>query len=107
MNDFPRKMKLMTDYQCWCLWDMDNPQNIDPDTLPISSELKVELGRWTAQFDATLDLNDHTKIGFKTEAEYQAFYDRGWELAELIKQELPRVELWYFDRRHVRPVQMR
>ncbi len=60
MSKSNSKMKLMSDYLCWCVWDIVDPNNINPDTLPISNELKRESHNWERAFDATLDLNDHT-----------------------------------------------
>ncbi len=74
------RIKLMADYQCWCLWDMRDPRNINPDTLPISDALKEQLHAWEAAFDKTLDLDDHTNIGFKSDSEYCSFYELGWQL---------------------------
>lgn len=96
-----RKMKLMPDYQCWCLWDMIEPKNVNPDTLPISEALRARLHSWEADFDRTLDLVDHTNIGFHSEQEYQLFYDVGWELFASLGSELPDIEWWYHDGRYV------
>ncbi len=94
------KMKLMPDYQCWCVWDMDDPDNVNPDTLPISGELKQRLHLWECAFDETLDLVDHTNIGFRSERQYSEFYDLGWELFFRLQAELPEFEWWYRDRRY-------
>jgi hypothetical protein len=94
-----RKMKLMADYQCWCLWDMNDPRNVNPDALPISEELKKILHSWEEVFDQTLDLVDNTNIGFKDENSYNSFYDTGWALLALLRFELPSIEWWYRDRR--------
>ena len=90
----------MPDYQCWCLWDMIVPRNVNPDTMSISEELKVRLHSWEECFDKTLDLSDHENIGFKNEQEYVSFYDAGWELFESLRSELPDIEWWYLDGRH-------
>ncbi|MGV1754093.1 hypothetical protein [Agrobacterium sp. CG674] len=95
-----RKIKLMSDYGCWCLWDMDEPDNVNPDTLQISEGLKQQLHRWEHAFDKTLDPTDHTKIGFHDERRYNEFYDLGWKLFFQLKSELPGVEWWYRDRRY-------
>jgi hypothetical protein len=29
--DTPKKIKLMADYECWCLWDIENIDNLDPE----------------------------------------------------------------------------
>ncbi|NIZ03548.1 hypothetical protein [Thalassospira lucentensis] len=101
MHNAKRKMKLQSDYQCWCLWDMTEPDNVDPDTLPISNILKARLHLWEETFDKTLDLADHSNIGFNDEQEYHLFYEEGWELLNLLRMELPDIEWWYCDRRYV------
>ena len=87
-----KRAKLMVDYQCWCIWDMDEPRNVNPDTLAISQHLQTKLHKWESEFDATLDLTNHTKIGFKSKDEQSDFYDRGWLLFEELKAALPEVE---------------
>lgn len=90
----------MADYQCWCLWDMIDPKNVNPDTLPIPKALMERLHSWELAFDRTLDLFDQTNIGFKDEQEYNLFYEEGWELFDALRVELPEVEWWYRDRRY-------
>jgi hypothetical protein len=89
MQNPNRKMKLMSDYQCWCLWDMIDPKNVNPDTLEISEALRERLHSW-----------DPTRIGFEDEQEYNAFYEMGWELFDSLRSELPDIEWWYRDRRY-------
>ena len=47
MSAVNKKIKLMPDYQCWSIWNIDTVEgedcNIDPNTLPISDDLKVKL----------------------------------------------------------------
>ena len=100
MQDPDLKIKLMPDYQCWCLWDMIDPKNLNPDTLQISEPLRERLHAWEAAFDKTLDLADPTRIGFEDEQEYNAFYEMGWELFDSLQSELPAIEWWYRDRRY-------
>lgn len=90
----------MPDYNCWCIWDMDVPKNINPDTLPISSVLKKRLHEWESTFDETLDLGDHTKIGFDSEQEYIDFCNLGWNLLDDLRSEMPDFEWWYRDMRY-------
>lgn len=100
MNNIPKKIKLMADYQCWCLWDIENPTNIDPQSLPLSEELKSRLRAWEETFDKNLDLRDHTNIGFRSKKEFDLFYDTGWDLFIELKKELKNIEICYKDGRN-------
>lgn len=92
-----RKIKLMTDYECWCLWDLDDPTNIDPETLPLSQSLKSDLGKWERAYSATLNHDDPLASGFPTEADSIEFNEQGWRLWERLKEELPDFQVVYFD----------
>ena len=112
MTSMPNRIKLMSDYECWCLWDMDATKynrsyNIDPEKLPLSKALKLSLSDWENDFDQTLDKADHANIGFSDEQKFNAFYERGWELIERLRSELPGTEFWYMDRRFSEPLQQR
>ncbi len=49
-----KKIKLMADYQCYPLWDMEEIGNIDPNKLPISIVLKRQLNTWAECYDDLL-----------------------------------------------------
>ncbi|RBB31702.1 hypothetical protein DPV79_40645 [Burkholderia reimsis] len=85
-----RKIKVMADYQCHPLWDMSPGMygDIDPNTLPISVELKQRLTDWAREFDETLDMVDPAKSGFKSEEAVAAFKSRGVQLADQLQKEL-------------------
>lgn len=87
----------MPDYECWCLWDMDDPANIDPETLPISSDLKARLAAWEEAYDATLVRENPAASGFHSEGASKTFNEDGWKLFEELKEELPTIEIFYFD----------
>jgi hypothetical protein len=38
-----RKIKLMPDYQCFPLWDMEEPDNLDPKDLPLNKDTIASL----------------------------------------------------------------
>lgn len=38
-----RKIKLMPDYQCFPLWDMEEPDNLDPRDLPLNKDTIASL----------------------------------------------------------------
>jgi hypothetical protein len=93
--DTPKKIKLMADYECWCLWDMENIDNLDPEKLPISKSLKQSLSLWECEYDATLNRNDPIKSGFKSYESFQTFNTMGNNLFKKLLQELPDSEIFY------------
>jgi hypothetical protein len=46
-----KRLKLMPDYECFALWDIDGVENVDPANLPISSDLKERIIRWEDAYD--------------------------------------------------------
>lgn len=85
-----KKLKLMADYQSYPLWLTvpDGVANINPDTLPISEELKAEIGAWTTDYDETLNISNPAASGFGSEAEKRLFIARGERLANDLAGEL-------------------
>jgi len=83
------RIKIMADYGCWPLWHAGGGEvgNIDPQSLPLSDELKSDLNGWAAKLDGALDWDDpgNTKWpdGFFSE-----FNREGRELAERLRGEL-------------------
>jgi hypothetical protein len=85
-----RIIKLMADYDCFPLWEASPGQvgNIDPAQLPISPELRLKLGVWAANFDATLNRDNPAQSGFRN-AEMQSEFKRaGDEIGQQLKREL-------------------
>lgn len=85
-----RAIKLMPDYQCFPLWEASPRQvgNIDPDTLLISDDLKVQLLNWARAYDTTLNMDDPTCSGFLSDDEEAEFKRTGNELGERLRAEL-------------------
>ena len=85
-----RKIKVMADYQCYPLWDMAPGMygDVDPNSLPISAELKRQFIDWAQAFDATLNMDDPASSGFKSEEAAAAFKACGLQLARRLQLEL-------------------
>ncbi|WP_343547503.1 hypothetical protein [Ralstonia sp.] len=85
-----RAIKLMADYQCFPLWEASPGVvgNIDPESLPISSQLQQRLMAWAAKFDATLDAGDPASSGFDSEQAANEFQREGEALARQLQHEL-------------------
>ena len=85
-----KKVKLMPDYFCYPLWEASPGEfgNIDPSSLPISTALQEKLLDWSRTFDQTLDMDDPSSAGFKSEDTVIAFNRMGAELANQLREEL-------------------
>jgi hypothetical protein len=51
-------LKLMPDYQCFPIWNLSPGEygDVNPAELPISKVLQLDLSRWAAAYDGTLNL---------------------------------------------------
>jgi hypothetical protein len=80
----------MADYGCFPLWEASPGEvgNIDPDSLPISTPLKVDLGRWAASYEKTLKPDDPVSSGFVSDQEEERFKQEGRSLQWRLQEEL-------------------
>ncbi len=85
-----KTIKLKADYQCHPLWDMTPQQygDIDPDSLPISQNLKQQLAQWSRSYDRTLNMADPARSGFENAESEAEFIKAGHELAQKLRNEL-------------------
>jgi hypothetical protein len=81
----------MADYKCWPLW-WDRPDkemgDVDPRTLPLSSELIERLYAWAAWYDSTLNEEYPPDSRFASEADEQSFLQEGRALTAEVRREL-------------------
>ncbi len=95
---YTKKIKLMADYQCYPLWDIEKVGNIDPDKLPISIVLKKYLNLWAECYDENLVLEEPRLSGFKNEIEALAFEAQGQFLWRQLQKELGNTyKVFYFN----------
>jgi hypothetical protein len=93
-----KRLKLMPDYECFALWDIDGVENVNPANLPISSDLKERIGRWEDAYDNTLNQDDPTASGFRSSDEEISFDCEGRLIWEELKKELGEsYEVRYFS----------
>lgn len=78
----------MADYDCWPLWDDEEPDNVDPATLPISAVLRARLEAWQQRFDAQLNRSVPQDSTWMTGDDLANFNREGEALADLLQQEL-------------------
>ena len=93
-------LKLMADYECFPIWYSSDEglENIDPELLPISTELKRKLREWSDKYDNTLNIDDPMLSGFRTEDEFYDFKREGEKLKEELSFELEKMySIVYFQ----------
>jgi hypothetical protein len=83
-------IKLMADYECCPLWRVGDEYHdeVDPDDLPLSPELRDRLMDWARLYDDTLDRDSPRDSGFKTAELEAAFVAEGNDLAVCLAEEL-------------------
>jgi len=85
-----KMIKLMADYYSFPLWE-NSPRevgNIDPESLPLSEELKERLENWSEKYDSILNDENPASSGFETEEDELNFIREGSELAKSLQLEL-------------------
>ena len=85
-----REIKLMTDYDCYPLWEesSDGVDNIAPSSLPISESLAERIDAWGDEYDKTMNNEDPAASGFLSEQAMVIFEGKGKALFGELKQEL-------------------
>ena len=83
-------LKLMVDYQSYPLWNTSGEGygDVDPDSLPLSAELKQALLAWAEEYDDTLDMDDPPRSGFASPKALDAFLEQGAGLYRRLQDEL-------------------
>jgi hypothetical protein len=98
------KLKVMADYYAFPVWDAGGSElGVIPDSLAISTELRSDLLRWAAEYDALAD----TMYSWPSPERETEFAEAGFPLAQRLQAELgPTFEILYFDCRtgELRPV---
>jgi hypothetical protein len=95
-----KTIKLMADYDCFPIWEIfdDGTENIDPEALEISNELKQSLNLWSDLYDQTMNIEDPVNSRFASknlEDEFEREGQRLW--SELKKQLSPIYRVLYFS----------
>jgi hypothetical protein len=83
-----QRIKLMADFDCYPLWDMDDGGDIDPTELPLSEATIERLLNWQKIYDGIIDWDDPASAGFASEQEEIAFERKGISLWHQLKKEL-------------------
>ena len=85
-----RTIKLVAEYQCFPLWEASPGEfgNIDPETLPLSPDLRKRLYEWAENYDATLNMEDPKESRFANAKVESEFWEEGRAIAEDLRVEL-------------------
>jgi len=83
-------IKLMADYYSFPLWNNFPGEvgNINPENLPLSSELKERLNYLSNKYDSILNEEDPVSSDFETKEDELTFIREGNELAKCLQLEL-------------------
>lgn len=83
-------LKVSPEIQCHPTWLEKGGafENVDPEDLPISSQLATALNEWRDRWDATYDMADPMGSGFSSDVEEERFRSDGEALAERLTSEL-------------------
>jgi hypothetical protein len=92
-----KRIKLSAEFGAWPLWDMDDPDNLDPAELPLSKETIDRLYRWSESLDAILNQDYPPLSKFPSEEAAEAFRQEGFSLWKQLHAELGSdYEVYYF-----------
>jgi hypothetical protein len=92
------RIKLMTDYNYYPLWDLDDVGDIDPTELPLSEATIERLLNWQKIYDGIIDWDDPASAGFASAQEEIAFEREGISLWKQLQKELgDEYEIVYFS----------
>ncbi len=83
-----KRIKLMPDYDCFPLWEMDDIGEINPNELPLSQETINRLMKWKKIYDKLLNVKDPASSDFVNEDERIAFEKEGIYLWKQLQKEL-------------------
>jgi len=83
-----QRIKLMADFDCYPLWDMDDGGDIDPTDLPLSEGTIERLLNWQNIYDGIIDWDDPASAGFASKQEEIAFEREGMSLWQKVQKEL-------------------
>ena len=78
----------MPEYGAWPIWEDEAVGNVNPDSLPVSAELRARLLRWAGDYDSTLDPDDPSDSGFPSDGVAEAHDREGRELSRALAEEL-------------------
>lgn len=91
----------MHDWHCWPLWSDDSVHNVDPESLPLDSDLVTRLNAWTARYDSFLRMDDPRET-FIDPTSLRSLKEEALELWALLREALPSDE-YHVDFQWSRP----
>ena len=82
------RLKIMPDYECYCVWDLDTLDNLKPDILPISSSLANKIDIWENKYEETYNKENPIESGFISKEDELNFDNEGRVILNCIRKEL-------------------
>lgn len=81
---------MMAEFHCWPLWHVGprDVGNIDPETLPISEDLKHALSDWATRWDEILDDAYPPDSAFPSQEAEEKFHADGLEIFNRLQLQL-------------------
>ena len=80
----------MPEYECFPLWGYINDElnNIDPDDLQISQDLKIDLDQWASKYESTYVKANPLDSSFLNDTDEKNFWEEGYALKNRLQCEL-------------------
>jgi hypothetical protein len=101
-----RTIKLMTDYHCQPLWDVEKSANLMPNELSLSQATINKLQKWTQDYDNTLNAVDPSNSGFSSPEKELSFEKEGRSLwLQLIVELGSNYNIHYFSNKYQKVVE--
>ena len=98
MVRYYKTLRLMAEYECWCIWNIDDrgcDRNIDPSILSLPTDLSKDLEVWMDAFESTYNKCDPASSGFSTFEELATFNKKGENLLLRLRHAIPQTD-WRF-----------
>jgi len=89
----------MPEFECYPTWIFLNDSIFEPvdfETLPLSAQLKNQLRRWDAAYQAIYDRANPTNSGFKNSANEIEFDAEGKRILNALQSELIDYDVVYY-----------
>ncbi|GEM_PF-2592335 len=94
-----KQIKLVPDYGCQPLWWLNGePNEIDPQTLPLKAKTQARLRQWAETYNAILNLADPIASAFPSVEAENSFEREGIRLWQKLRHELAtEYEVFYYS----------
>ncbi|MDG2944694.1 hypothetical protein [Exercitatus varius] len=90
-------IKFFPEFSCYSLWVVTEfgVDNIDPNELPLSDNLKTDIKKWEDEYESIYNPNNPAESGFESSKAEAEFWNTGEKLFKRLKTELPDDDILY------------